>query len=178
MGISIPAHSFLLALLLLTGCGEAPSLDRTEAKSELSGCKLLDSMADDRASADPRQLKLISEAKESYRKGQYGVAEAKFRKATEDTAFGMASTSRVATLEAWYGLAASYDQLRRFDLADPVYEHIRSSYGESVTYFNNYGYSLRLRGDRAGARREFEKAMRFAPTCQITRNNLAALESD
>jgi Flp pilus assembly protein TadD len=135
-------------------------------------------MADDRASADPRQLKLVSEAKESYRKGQYGVAEAKFRKATEDTAFGLSSTSRVATLEAWYGLAASYDQLRRFDLADPVYAHIKDTYGESVPYLNNYGYSLRLRGDTAGARKEFEKAMRIAPTCQITRNNLAALESD
>ena len=174
MGISIPTHLLLLAVLL-AGCGQTPSLDRTQTKSELSGCKLLDTMADDRASADPRQLKLISEAKESYRKGEYGVAEAKFRKATEDTAFGMASTSRVATLEAWYGLAASYDQLRRFDLADPVYAHIRSNHGESVTYFNNYGYSLRLRGDTAGARREFEKAMRLAPTCQITRNNLEAL---
>lgn len=178
MGITIPTHSLLLAVLLLAGCGEMPSLERTQAKSELSGCKLLDTMADDRANADPRQLKLISEAKESYRKGQYGVAEAKFRKATEDAAFGMSSTSRVATLEAWYGLAASYDELRRFDLADPIYAHIKDTYGESVTYFNNYGYSLKLRGDTAGARKEFEKAMRIAPACQITRNNLAALGND
>src|SRR5262249_18841631 len=44
-----------------------------------------------------------------FREGNYGLAEEKFRKAVEVTP---------KDAEAWLGLAASYDQLRRFDLAD------------------------------------------------------------
>jgi Flp pilus assembly protein TadD len=169
-------HIMLLACVMIAGCAELPNLERKPANLELTGCTLRDIVPDDRDRADPEQLKLISEGKAHYRRGQYGLAENNFRKATEETLFGKASGSRLATIEAWYGLAASYDQLRRFDLADPVYEHIKATYGESVPYYNNYGYSLKLRGDTASARAEFEKAMRVAPTCQISRNNLSSVE--
>lgn len=178
MGRITGRHVLGLLSLLLAGCAEMPALNQSVTAKELSGCNQLSDMPNDRDLADPAQLKLIKEGKEHYRRGQYGLAENSFRKATEDTAFGAAGASRVATLEAWYGLAASYDQLRRFDLADPIYAHIKKTYGESVTYYNNYGYSLELRGDDAAARAEFEKAMRLAPGCQITRNNLDTLNGN
>lgn len=178
MRISPAAHILLLACVVLAGCAELPNLEKKPAQVELSGCTLRDTIPDDRDRADPQQLKLISEGKAHYRSGQYGLAENSFRKATEETLFGKASGSRLATIEAWYGLAASYDQLRRFDLADPVYDHIKATYGESVTYYNNYGYSLKLRGDNAKARAEFEKAMQVSPTCQISRNNLNSVNGD
>lgn len=171
-------HVLPLLSMVLAACAEMGPLNQNLKAKDSAGCNQLSEMANDRNLADPAQLKLIKEGKEHYRRGEYGLAENKFRKATEDTGFGAASLSRVATLEAWYGLAASYDQLRRFDLADPVYAHIRKTYGESVTYYNNYGYSLELRGDDAAARAEFEKAMRLAPNCQITRNNLDTLNGN
>src|SRR5262249_10814437 len=50
-----------------------------------------------------------------FRSGNYGSAEEKFRKAVEVTP---------KDAEAWLGLAASYDQLRRFDLADKAYDKV------------------------------------------------------
>src|SRR5688500_2106116 len=47
--------------------------------------------------------------KDHYRAENYGLAEMHFRRAAE--------TSR-SDAEAWLGLAASYDQLKRFELAD------------------------------------------------------------
>lgn len=170
-------HLLAILSIVLAGCTGAPSLNGSLNAKDLAGCNQLSDMPDDRDLADPAQMKLIKQGKEHYRRGEYGLAENAFRKATEDKAFGAASMSRVATLEGWYGLAASYDQLRRFDLADPVYAHIRKTYGDSVTYYNNYGYSLELRGDEAGARAEYEKAMRMSPNCQITRNNLQTLDT-
>lgn len=161
-----------LGFAALGGCAQTPRFDEQAAGPELSDCTSLGNVSNDRDLADPKQLKLISEGKEHYRRGEYGLAEQSFRLATETAAFGQNGGSRVAALEAWYGLAASYDQLRRFDMADPIYDHIKSEYGTSVTYYNNYGYSLEMRGEAAKARMEFQRATELAPRCQISRNNL------
>lgn len=166
-----------LICIVLAGCTGLDTLNSHSTATDFGSCTQLGDLMDDRSRADPAQLALISEAKEHYRRGEYGLAENQFRKATEDAAFGANSKSRVAMLEAWYGLAASYDQLRRFDLADPIYAHIRKTYEESVTYYNNYGYSLELRGDDRAARAEYNKAIRLAPDCEISRNNLKSLSS-
>ena len=61
----------------------------------------------------------LSVAKKYFRQGSYGLAERHFRKAVE---------LHPRDAEAWLGLAASYDRLRRFDLADRAYaQAIRSS---------------------------------------------------
>lgn len=164
--------------IILAGCTELATLNTHSTATDLGSCSQLSDLMDDRNRADPAQLALIREAKEHYRRGEYGLAEQTYRKATEEASFGANSNSRVAMLEAWYGLAASYDELRRFDLADPIYAHIRKTYGESVTYYNNYGYSLELRGDKAAARAEYNKAIRLAPDCQISRNNLKSLNAN
>src|SRR6267154_2341041 len=54
----------------------------------------------------------LSLAKMNFRQGNYGLAEHYFQRAVE-------LGPREA--EAWLGLAASYDRLRRFDLADRAY---------------------------------------------------------
>ncbi|MDQ4135678.1 MAG: hypothetical protein M3158_05815, partial [Pseudomonadota bacterium] len=72
--------------------------------------------------ATPEPAKPIDEVKddvtlgkEHYRATNYGLAELHFRRAVE-TAGGDA--------EAWLGLAAAYDQLKRFELADRAYAQV------------------------------------------------------
>jgi len=57
--------------------------------------------------ADPNND--LSVGKKYFRQGSYGLAERQFRKAVE---------LHPKHAEAWLRLAASYDRLRRFDLAD------------------------------------------------------------
>ena len=66
------------------------------------------------------QTKDISRAdleagKSQFRDANYGLAEKHFRKAVE---------LRASNAEAWMGLAASYDQLGRFDFADRAYDQL------------------------------------------------------
>ena len=88
-------------------------------------------------------------AMEHFGRGSFGLAERYFRDAVE-------KAPRDAT--AWVGLAASYDRLRRFDLADQAYAQAIKLTGETVQILNNQGYSLMLRGDLDGARRKFLKS--------------------
>jgi Flp pilus assembly protein TadD len=159
---------------LLIACTNAPSLETVGVRKDQDSCITL-AGRDDRRKADRAQLQLIADGKANYRRAQYGLAEQNFRKAVESTSFGKQQGSRVADLEAWFGLAASYDRLGRFDLSDQIYEHVRSQYGKSMAYHNNYGYSLALRGEKAKARKEYQAALKLAPGCQVPHNNLAAL---
>ena len=61
--------------------------------------------------ADPNDD--LNTAKKYFRQGSYGLAERHFRKAVE---------LHPRDAESWLGLAASYDQLKRFDLADRAYQ--------------------------------------------------------
>src|SRR5262249_57169694 len=54
----------------------------------------------------------LSLGKKHYRAGNYGIAENHFRRAVE---------LHPRDAEAWVGLAAAYDRLRRFELADRAY---------------------------------------------------------
>ena len=72
-----------------------------------------------------------------FAKGHYGLAEMHFRRAVE-AAPGQA--------EGWLGLAASYDQLKRWDLADRAYAQALKLTGPTPAVLNNRGYSYLLRG--------------------------------
>ena len=174
MPTSLPYLFVFLTCFLLAACSSTLRLEDVAGEQAAIGCSGVSRFADDKSRASPEQLKLLSEGKAHYRDGDYALAEKSFRKATEASSFGKSGKSRVANLEAWFGLAASYDQLKRFDLADQIYEHIRTDYGPSVTYHNNYGYSLELRGEDKLAQSQYRMAMDLAPDCQISRNNLAA----
>ena len=108
----------------------------------------------------------IRQAKIHFHNGDYGLAELNFRKATE-------STPR--DTEAWLGLAASYDQLRRFDLADKAYERALALGVNRPIVLNNMGYSQLLRGDSAAARRIILQAYDLDPENPYILNNMALL---
>jgi Flp pilus assembly protein TadD len=105
---------------------------------------------------------------EHFNRGQYGLAERYFRDATE-------KAPKDPT--AWIGLAAAYDRLARFDLADRAYTFAIRLVGETTEILNNQGYSYMLRGDLANARRKFLKAYEREPGNPTIANNLQLLNS-
>lgn len=96
----------------------------------------------------------LSVGKRYYHQGSYGLAERHFRRAVE-------LTPRDA--EAWVGLAASYDRLRRFDLADRAYAQAIKLIGETPEIMNNQGFSYILRSDYRRARAILLAARAKAP---------------
>lgn len=103
---------------------------------------------------------------EHYNRGNYGLSQRYFKDAVE-------KAPRDVT--AWIGLAASYDKLRRFDLADQAYAQAIRLGGETVQILNDQGYSLMLRGDLSGARKKFMKAYSLDPGNKVIANNLELL---
>lgn len=104
--------------------------------------------------------------KVNFRNRDYGLAEQNFRKAVEVSP---------KDVEAWVGLAASYDQLRRFDLADKAYDRALQLKPDDVVLLNNAGYSKLIRGDLSGARRLILRAYEIDPDNSYVANNLALL---
>jgi len=100
--------------------------------------------------------------------GDYGLAELHFRKAVESTPRNGA---------AWVGLAASYDRLARFDLADRAYRRAAYLGGPKYMILNNHGYSYLLRGNIRQARTLFYKAHELAPNDPTIINNISIMES-
>jgi Flp pilus assembly protein TadD len=105
---------------------------------------------------------------EHFNRGSYGLAERYFRDAVE-------KAPRDVT--AWVGLAASYDRLARFDLADRAYAAAVRLTGETTDILNNEGYSYMLRGDLVAARKKFLKAYEREPDNPMIVNNLKLLNS-
>ena len=105
---------------------------------------------------------------EHFNRGNYGLAERYFRDAVE-------KAPRDAT--AWIGLAASYDRIGRFDLADRAYGTAISLVGETTEILNNQGYSYMLRGDLRRARAKFLEAYKREPDNPTIINNLHLLDS-
>jgi Flp pilus assembly protein TadD len=78
---------------------------------------------------------------------------------------------------AWIGLAASYDRIGRFDMADRAYKRALRLVGESTALLNNQGYSYMLRGKLVEARRKFLRAYEREPNNPTVINNLELLNS-
>jgi Flp pilus assembly protein TadD len=104
---------------------------------------------------------------ENFNRGNFGVAEKYFQDATEKAP---------KDASAWIGLAASYDRLGRFDLADRAYDAAIRLVGETTPILNNRGYSYMLRGDLPSARRMFLKAYEREPGNPTIANNLKLLD--
>jgi len=86
----------------------------------------------------------LSAGKAQFNDGNYGLAEKHFRKAVE---------LRASNADAWMGLAASYDQLGRFDFADRAYDQLLKLAGRQPRIVNNMGYSQLLRGNKKEAKK-------------------------
>jgi Flp pilus assembly protein TadD len=85
----------------------------------------------------------LAEGKAQFREANFGLAEQHYRKAVELNA---------NDAEAWMGLAASYDELGRFDFADRAYDQLLRVAGRRPQIVNNMGYSQLLRGNLKKAR--------------------------
>jgi Flp pilus assembly protein TadD len=105
---------------------------------------------------------------EQFSRGHFGLAERYFRDAVE-------KAPRDVT--AWVGLAASYDRLARFDLADRAYASAIQLAGETTEILNNLGYSYMLRGNFKAARKKFLKAQARDPHNPRIVNNLRLLDA-
>ena len=171
----------LASLLLLSGCGTSGRI------SELFGTKSDDpastaSVNDPAATGSvgsagdpPNQSGLLgsdpyddlNEAKKFYRTGNYGLAERYYRRAVE---------SRPKDAEAWLGLAACYDQLKRFELADRAYNQAIALVGPIPEVLNNKGYSYMLRGDFGRARTTLLEAQAKDPANPYIQSNLGMLD--
>jgi Tfp pilus assembly protein PilF len=122
----------------------------------------------------PRQPDLAGEdpnddlnlGKKYFRQGSYGIAERHFRKAVERSP---------EDAESWMGLAASYDRLKRFDLADRAYGQATRLVGPTPEIMNNQGFSYMLRGDLARARTTLVAAQAKDPASPYIKNNMAML---
>jgi Flp pilus assembly protein TadD len=110
----------------------------------------------------------VAEAKNQFRSENYGNAGILFYKAVQ-----LAPNDG----EAWLGLAACADRIRRFDVADRAYREAYRFVGATPEYHNNVGYSYLLRGDLPAARRSFLKAYELAPNDPTIANNLQLLSS-
>ena len=183
-----------LASLALAGCSSAPGKSSLwswgedappPANGEVTGSISKSAMEEttgsigtpaDRA-PDPRVVKDamlgsdsnddLSLGKRHYRERQYGLAEQHFRRAVERLP---------RDGEAWIGLAASYDRLRRYELADRAYREALTIYGPRPEVLNNIGYSYMLRGDLGKARAKFLEAQSKDPENPTIANNLALVE--
>lgn len=110
----------------------------------------------------------VAEAKNQFRQENYGNSGALFLKAVQ-----LAPNDG----EAWLGLAASCDRIRRFDLSDMAYGQAVRLIGTTPAYYNNVGYSYLLRGELQEARKNFLKAYELAPNDPTVANNLQLLGS-
>jgi hypothetical protein len=109
----------------------------------------------------------LQKAKRYFRANNFGLAEKSFRKAVE---------KHPRDAEAWVGLAASYDRLHRFDLADRAYGEAIRIIGPTVEILNDQGFSYMLRGDYARARQKLQQARATDPRNPYVQANLQLLE--
>ena len=106
--------------------------------------------------------------KKQFGAGKFAMAERHFRRALE---------LNPRDLEAWLGLAACYDNLRRFKLADRAYDEAVKIAGPTAEILNNRGYSYLLRGDYPRARETLSEAQGKDPANAYIKNNIELLEA-
>ncbi|MGI9350006.1 MAG: tetratricopeptide repeat protein [Rhizobiaceae bacterium] len=115
---------------------------------------------------DPSKA-LLEAGKENFTAQNYGLAEENFRKAVE---------VRSDNANAWLGLAASLDQLGRFDFADRAYKQLVQLERNNARVYNNIGYSHLLRGNYGKARQYFSRAQNIDPGLEEIQGNIHLLE--
>ena len=147
------ALALLGAAMVVSGC-QSSAIDSTKTTS-IAPVATADISASD-----------LQAGKSQFRDDNYGLAEKHFRKAVE---------LRADNAEAWMGLAASYDQLGRFDFADRAYDQLLKVAGRQPQIVNNMGYSKLLRGDRKSARKLLMEAEAAMPGDPVVAANLALL---
>jgi len=145
-----------LAFLVLGGCASVDGAP-AELGGPLSG-----------PSVQRPQDTAVILGKRHFAAGEFGLAAQQFQS-------GVEANSKSA--EAWLGLAASYDQLKRFDLADEAYRRTIALQGENAVVLNNLGYHHLLQRQLGEARRYLTRAAGMEPGNPQIQGNLALLQS-
>lgn len=109
----------------------------------------------------------LAAGKEHFANQNFGLAEKNFRKAVE---------VRSDNASAWLGLAASLDQLGRFEFSDRAYKQLVQMKNNNARVLNNMGYSFLLRGDYQKARNLLNRAQQLDPTLEEVQGNIHLLE--
>jgi Flp pilus assembly protein TadD len=160
MNSTIIKLTAVMALCLLSaGCS---TISETELSAEVAG----ENITTDSSFGSAPETLWLEKAKKNYRDGNYGLAERFYRQAIEE---------RHNNVEAWLGLAASYDRLKRFDNADKAYDAVVKLVGYTPTVLNNLAYHQMLKGDLASARRSLEAASQADPNNPYIKNNMQLL---
>ena len=185
MRIGLRALCVAACLFALTGCASSPSPDfklsslfpgqdeppPPPASGDITGSTPAVAGADPVAvhdamlGGDPGDDLVLG--KRHYREKNYGLAEQHFRRAVEKAP---------RDGEAWLGLAASYDRLKRYELADRAYAQALAIFGPRPEVINNLGYSYLLRGDLRRARQKFAEAQAKDPANPTIANNIALVD--
>ena len=132
----------LLAALALAGCSTTDMSTSLQTGS-------VEPPSDQRPYAES-----LKAAKESFARSDFGLAERDFRAAIENNPKNVAG---------WLGLAASYDHLHRFDLAERAYDSALQLGGRTPQYLNNLGYHYLLMGNRKRADEYLRAAAELEP---------------
>lgn len=109
----------------------------------------------------------LTKGQEHFKRQNYGLAEENFRKAVE---------ARSDSASAWLGLAASLDQLGKFNGADRAYSQVANLKSNNARVLNNWGYSYLLRGDYQKARTYLNRAQNIDPSLEEIQGNIHLLE--
>jgi len=135
----------------------------------VSGCTLSSVDTTETTAIAPKDVSAqdLAQGKAQFREANYGLAEKHFRKSVE---------LRADNAEAWLGLAASYDELRRFDFADRAYEQLLKVAGRRPEIVSNMGYSQYLRGNPKKARQLLLEAKKSMADTTVVDANLALLK--
>lgn len=106
----------------------------------------------------------MARGKEHFAAGRYGLALTEFRSAVANSPM---------SIEALNALAATYDQIQRFDLADQFYQRALVHAPDSSQTLNNVGYSYMLRGKFDVASAYLREAQRIDALNATVTANLA-----
>lgn len=151
--IRFTAMAAIATIAVVSGC--------TSSKIDNTATTAIAPVAQDVSQSD------LTAGKTQFREANYGLAEKHFRKAVELNA---------GNAEAWMGLAASYDQLGRFDFADRAYDQLLKLAGRKAQVVNNMGYSQLLRGNRQKAQALLLEARAGMADPTVVDANLALLK--
>lgn len=110
---------------------------------------------------------LLVTGQDHFTNQNFGLAEKNFRKAVE---------IRSDNASAWLGLAASLDQLGRFEFSDRAYKQLVQLKSNNARVLNNMGYSHLLRGDYQKARSLLNRAQQLNPQLEEIQGNIHLLE--
>jgi Flp pilus assembly protein TadD len=146
------AMAAMAAVLMMSGCTTG-GVDTTKTTAIQPAAKNIDTSD-------------LAQGKAQFRDANYGLAEKHFRKAVE---------LKADNAEAWMGLAASYDELGRFDFADRAYGQLLKVAGRKPQIVNNMGYSQLLRGNRKKAKALLLEAKAGMADPTVVNANLALL---